>query len=272
MKKFIIALVLLCTLYLPALADTDRVVDEANLLSSWEETQLQEKIDAIRDTYRMDVAIVTKDGIGYRSINVYAADYFEAHDYGMGLNKDGLIFLLDMGGREYFTATHGKAITVFTDYGLDTIHNRIVSFLSSGSYYSAFSRYLTQVEQYLADYQQGTIHDRPGYGYANNSNPKTVQERFVEIVPIIFIGAFVIALITTFCLKNQLKTVRKKQNASSYIQQGSFYLSRSQDIYLYTRTARRKIETNTGSGGFRGGSSTFRSSSGGSFGGRGGRF
>ena len=271
MKKFIIALVVLCTLSLPALADTDRVVDEANLLSSWEETQLQEKIDAIRDTYHMDVAIVTKNSIGYRSINVYTADYFEANNYGMGLNKDGLIFLLDMGGREYFTATHGKAITVFTDYGLDTIHSRIVSFLSSGSYYSAFSRYLTQVEQYLADYQQGTIHDRPGYGYAGTATPKTVQEQFMEIVPIVFIGAFVIALIITFCLKNQLKTVRKKQNASSYIQQGSFYLSRSQDIYLYTRTTRRKIETNTGSGGH-GGSSTFRSSSGGSFGGRGGRF
>ena len=270
MKRLIILLLVLCTLCLPALADTVRVVDDANLLSSWEETLLQEKIDAIRDTYRMDVAIVTKDGIGFRSINVYAADYFEANDYGMGLNKDGLIFLMDMGEREYFTATHGKAVTVFTDYGLDTIHDKVVGHLSSGDYFMAFSRYLSYVEQYLEDYRRdGTIHDR--YGYHATSTPQTVQERFAEMVPIILIGAFVIALIVTFCLKNQLKSVRRKQNASSYIQQGSFYLSRSQDIYLYTRTTRRKIETNTGSGG-RGGSSTFRSSSGSSFGGRGGRF
>lgn len=268
MKKYLILLLVLCFAALPALADTDRVVDEANLLSHFEENVLQEKIDKITALYDMDVAIVTKDGIGYRSINIYAADYFEAAGYGVGPTKDGLIFLIDMNNRDYFTATHGKAITVFTDWGLDNIHNRIVSDLSYGNYYEAFDRYLSYVEQYLQDYQQdGTIHD-----YGRQTRTLDPKERFLSMVPIIFIVSFAVALIVSFSLKRQLKTVRQQQNATSYIQRGSFYLSRSQDIYLYTRTTRRKIETNTGSSVGRGGSSTFRSSSGGSFGGRGGKF
>lgn len=266
MKKLFICLIILCMAGLPALAETDRVVDEAGLLSAYEESQLEDTIGRIAAQYEMDVAIVTKDGIGFRSINVYTADYFEAAGYGLGPGKDGLIFLMDMEEREYFTATHGEAITIFTDYGLDTIHDKIVGRLSAGDYFGAFERYLAYVEKYLADYRQaGVIYD---YG---NRQKAPLQERFMGAVPIVFLVALGIGLIVSFSLKGQLKTVRRKGNALNYVRQGSFSLSRSQDIYLYTRTTRRRIETNTSSGS-RGGSSTFRSSSGGSFGGRGGRF
>ncbi|MBQ4638926.1 MAG: TPM domain-containing protein [Clostridia bacterium] len=270
MKKLLILSLILCIMALPALADTRRVVDEVNLLSYFEENVLQEKIDEIVARYDMDVAIVTKNDIGYRAIDVYTADYFENAGYGVGDRQDGLIFLIDMDQRNYFTATHGKAITVFTDYGLDQLHNSMVHYLSSGDYYTAFSRYLDKVESYLENYEQ----TGKAYDVYNAVSLKAPMERIVEMAPIVFIVALGIGLIVAFSLKSQLKTVRKKQNAASYVQKGSFYLSRSQDIYLYTRTTRRKIETNTGgsSHGGRGGSSTFRSSSGRSFGGRGGRF
>lgn len=269
MKKLLIITCLLCLIALPALADTSRVVDDAGLLSHSEEAALQQKIDHIRNTYNMDVAIVTKDTIGYRAINVYAADYFENAGYGMGIRQDGLIFMIDMDQRDYFTATHGHAITVFTDYGLDQMHSKMVRYLSSGDYYTAFDRYLSSVEDYLLYYQQN------GYAYDvyRRSTPQKPLDRLLSMAPIVFIAAFVIGLIVSFSLKRQLKSVRKKQDATTYVQKGSFHLSRSQDIYLYTRTTRRKIETSSGSyGGRGGGSSTFRSSSGGSFGGRGGKF
>ena len=97
--------------------------------------------------------------------------------------------------------------------------------------------------------------------------------QMVEIAPIILIAAFVIALIVALVLKGQMKSVRRQSGASSYVRDGSFQLTRVQDIYLYTTTHRRKIETNSGNrSGGGGGSSTFRSSSGGSFGGRSGKF
>lgn len=266
MKKMLLCSLVLCLLCLPALADTNRVTDDANLFSSMEENLLQRKIDAITAEYAMDVAIVTKDSIGYRSPGLYAADYYDAMGYGVGPGKDGLIFLISMGERDYFTATHGKAIRIFTDYGLDSIHNHMVPELSNGNYFDAMDTYLSDVEQFLADFAETGV----PYDWGSSYSLESPLERTMAAAPIIFIVALVIGLITSFSLKGQLKTVRKKQSASSYVTEGSFRLTRSQDIYLYTNTVRRKIETNNGGG--HGGSSTFRSSSGGSFGGRGGKF
>ena len=97
-------------------------------------------------------------------------------------------------------------------------------------------------------------------------------------LPIVLGAGLVVALIVVFILKGQMKTVRRKPDANSYVRDGSFQLTRAQDIYLYTTTTRRKIESdnnhgNHGSrGGSGGGSSTFTSSSGNSYGGRGGSF
>lgn len=269
MKKFFLFALLLCLATMPALANTSRVVDDAGLLSLQEEIALQAQIDRIVTVYRMDVAIVTKNGIGYRSPGVYAADFFEEQGYGVGLQQDGLIFLIDMRERDYFTATHGSAIRIFTDYGLDTLHSKMVRYLSSGDYYQAFTCYLNEVEQYLQDYQEkGIIHDRRS-GTVSRSQHLTPVQRAGQAAPVIFLVALGIGLIVAFSLKSQLKTVRRKADATNYVKKGSFQLTRAQDIYLYTTTTRRKIETSSGSGG---GSSTFRSSSGGSFGGRGGKF
>lgn len=268
MKKMMIALLLLCVLVMPAVADTINVLDHAALLSIGEELKLQAKIQTIVDTYAMDVVILTELGIGYKSPGLYAADAFDEMGCGVGANRDGMLFLLDLNGRNYFTATHGKAIHIFSDYGLDRLHDQVVSYLSDGEYYEAFDRYLQLVEKYLADYEEtGIVYDR-----MNQPVLRDPLEVTMAAAPIIFIVAFVIALIVALSLKGQLKTVRRKQNASSYVKSGSFQLTRSQDIYLYTRTTRRKIEIDTGSRSGGGGSSTFRSSGGGSFGGRGGKF
>lgn len=266
MKKILLCSLLLCLLCVPALADTERVVDEAHLFSTGEETLLQDQIDRIRTQYDMDVAIVTKNSIGFRSPGLYAADYYDEMGYGVGPSRDGLIFLISMGERDYFTATHGKAIRIFTDYGLDSIHNHMVSDLSRGFYYDAMETYLADVEQFLADFEQTGV----PYDWGTSRSLESPMDRMLSVAPLIFFVALAIGLIVAFSLKGQLKTVRKKQNATSYVTEGSFRLTRSQDIYLYTNTVRRKIETNNGGG--HGGSSTFRSSGGGSFGGRGGKF
>ncbi len=262
--------------FAPALADTGRVIDDAHLLSPMEERALQQQIDAIRDTHGMDVAIVTKDGIGYQSIHIYAADYYEAAGFGVGAGEDGLIFLIDMEERKYFTATHGRAVSVFTDYGLDEMHENITPYLSDGEYAAAFSFYLDQVDRLLRyEADRGYAWNvQKGNTYWDLYTGQEISplERMLEVAPMIFLGALVIgAVVVALVFKNQLRTVRYKTNATNYMQEDSFRLTRVQDIYLYTHTTRRKIETNHSSGGG-GGSSTFRSSSGGSFGGRGGKF
>lgn len=268
MKKIFIFVLLLCVFAVPAMANTSRVTDNANLFTAVEEQGLQQRIDGIVQQYGIDVAIVTVNSIGFRSPELYAADFFDKAGYGVGYGKDGILFLISMGDRDYATVTHGKAVYVFTDYGLDQMHAHMQPLLSDGEYYDAMERYLTDAEKYMQNYRQtGTAYD-----YRNPVQLETPGERLQNAAPFILLAGLGIGLIVSFSLKSQLKSVRRKQNASSYVVNGSFRLTRCQDIYLYTTTTRRKIETNNGGGGGRGGSSTFRSSSGGSFGGRSGKF
>lgn len=249
-KRMIILALLFCMAAVPALADTDWVVDNANLLSSMDEMKLQQTIDRIKEEYPMDIVLVTVNSIGYRSPGLYAADFYDEHGYGVGDDRSGLIFLVCMGSRDYFTAVTGDAQRVFDQSARDDIHEDVVPYLSGGQYSEAFEVYLNGVEETL--------------------RANTPMGRFQRMVPIILLAGVGIGCIVAFSLKRQLKSVRKKQNATSYVVNGSFQLTRSQDIYLYTTTTRRKIETNYGGGGSGGGS--FRSSSGRGFSGSGGKF
>ena len=262
MKKFLLILLALLCVSLPAMAG-ERVIDHADLLSDSEEAALRNDIAAIQSEYGLDVAIAFEDSYSGYSIMRYAADYYEAQGY----DEDGLLFLLTMYEREYTTVPHGAAIQIFTDYGLDAIHENITPYLSAGDYFGAMNRYLRHIRRYIQQAESGEAYD-----VDNQVTLQTPWERMVEIAPIILIAAFVIALIVALVLKSQMKTVRRQAGAASYVKDGSFQLTRVQDIYLYTTTRRRKIETESSSGGRSGGSSTFRSSSGGSFGGRSGKF
>ena len=265
MKMILLIALVLCCAALPALGE-NRVVDEAGLFTGAQEAILEEKIGAIREKYQMDVAIVTNQSLDGKEVKLFAADFFEAMDYGMGPGKDGLIFLISMGARDYCTVTHGSAIRIFTDWGIDAIHAQVQPYLSDGDYYDGMEKYLSYVERYLIQAET----DVP-YDVFNQVELRSPLERANDLLFAILIGAAAIALIVVLIFKAQMKTVRRKAEASSYVENGSFHLSRSQDIYLYTTTRRRKIETNSG-GRSGGGSTTFRSSSGGSFGGRSGKF
>lgn len=254
MKKFFMLLLafgLLLALALPALAGEERVVDEGNLLSITEEAHLQRRIDQIKAEYQIDIAIVTQMSIGLRSPHMFAADYYDDHGYGMGANRDGIIFLVAMASRDYFTATTGRAMDIFTDSKLDNLHESMVHLLSRRDYYDAMKAYLDGVEKILKG--------------------STPWGRMLSVAPIILLAGLGIGLAVAFGFKSQLKTVRRKADAISYMVRSSFRLTKSQDIYLYTTTRRVKIETNVNvSGG--GGGGSFRSSGGRSFGGSGGKF
>ena len=270
MKRILALVLALCWLAVPAFAAVSRVVDNADLLSDREEEDLASRMEDIERRHGLPIILLTERTIGSYAVNQYAADAFERY---VGKEEDGLLFLLNMGERDYFTLTSGKAISAFTDWGLDRLHSAVLPSLSSGNYYEAFVRYLGYAEDYMARYESGSAYDVPfAYGPGDAAyTPLTVQERFAKIAPIILIAAFAIALVVVLCMKARMKTVRKKGDAASYVR--DFDLIRAQDIYLYTTTTRRRIETDSGHrGGGGGGSTIFHSSSGGHYGGSGGKF
>ena len=70
-------------------------------------------------------------------------------------------------------------------------------------------------------------------------------------------------------MRRKLKTVRKQDQAASYVRQGSMKVTRSNEYYLYSTVSKSAKPKNEDSGG---GSSTHTSSSGDTFGGSSGKF
>ena len=63
-------------------------------------------------------------------------------------------------------------------------------------------------------------------------------------------------------MKGELKSVKKQDNATSYLKKGSFKLTNSNDVYLYKTVNKTRISSSSGGRGGRGGSGGGRRSGG----------
>ena len=91
--------VLLCVVVsVPAFADTaedytPHLIDNADLLTGEEESNLLAKLDEISDRLSVDVAVVTEDSIGDKTPREYADDFYDYNSY--KYNPDGVLLLID---------------------------------------------------------------------------------------------------------------------------------------------------------------------------------
>lgn len=248
--------------------NSDKVVDNADILTDSEENELEKYILGIIEEHgrKYDIAVVTTYGTGGMSIEAFADDFYDHNGYGYGSAYSGIILAVDMESRHYQLSTCGEGITVFTDYGLEYIEDGFLSYLSSGNNAAAFCEYAecagTLIEYYESHgkaYDVGVNRPKPRY--------------FLYFVCALIFGS-IIGFTVCMCMKNQLKSVNFQANAANYVRQGSFHVTNSRDMFLYRTVSRVKRETSSsgGSSGRSGGSSTHHSSSGRSHGGRGGSF
>lgn len=266
-RCFFLVFALLFTVGLQeVLAAGGKVADMAGLLSTEQKEQLEKRLSEVTEAYSCDVAVVTTDSTGGLSPMTYADDYYEQNGYGIGPDRDGLLLLISMEERDWWITTWGSAIDTFTDYGIEVIGDEIVGELGDGDYYGAFMEFADLTEEFLKQAQKGEPYD--------------VRHEYREPFP--FAGKLAIAcglglvaaLLTLFGFRAQLRSVSYEKGAQQYVRQGSFHLTRSNDLYLYRTVTRTKIERpepSSGHGG--GGGSSVHTTSGGSrAGGGGGKF
>jgi len=234
-------------------ANSDKVVDMADLLTDDEEQRLEKVILEIiqKYDYSFDIAAVTTNSTDSKSAEAYADDYYDYNGYGYDSEYSGLLLLIDMEHRYWHITTCGNAVAVFTDRSIDRIGESITPYLSDEDYFYAVYEFAQSADEYIERYE------------STGGKSTTVGERLL----ISLASGLVIALIVCLIMKAQLKTAVKQFAAARYIRQGSLNVQYSRDIFLYRTVTRHKIETNSG-----GGSSTHTSSSGRSHGGGGGSF
>ena len=113
---FLLTLVLCFTGSLTAFGRTEgHVFDEAGLYTQEEAADLTSRAEAIGETYGMDVLFLTTTDTQGLEAREYAAQFFLDGDFGYGEEKDGIVFIIDMGSRDAQMVTSGEGIRIFTD-------------------------------------------------------------------------------------------------------------------------------------------------------------
>ena len=271
----LLSILVLCSLMLNVTAEETlwRIVDNADLLDTAEESALEESARLIRETYNMDVVILTVDTLNGKRPQDYADDYYDEHGYGCGEEKSGLLLLISMEQRDWYISTCGNAIYALTDYGIQCVGEELLNGFGM-SYEAGFRMFLNALPEYFEAYENGSPID----GYADYSGDyyHGDQEEVVyyeeDLSPSLLLSlivGIVAAAISVLVMRLGMNTRKPQRSASAYMQQSSYRLSRRQDMFLYSNVTKTRRQENKPSGG---GSSVHRSSGGTRHGGGGGKF
>jgi len=275
MKKFkltVISMILLtCAFMLMGFDSTQKkVYDDAGILTSSEESKLQQLSVDTAKASQIDIIIVTtKDNQGKSAMN-YAEDFFMAHDFGYNeIKGDAVLFLIDMDGRETWVATSGSGIKYISDKRIDNIITATTTYLKKSDYNGACQTFVNKIGTYMKSLPSSSDTGGNGnttYTYDNKTLSEKLMDHILIKILIAVVGGAVVVIIMMFNAKAKMTV-----GCQTYVKDHNFDVRDTRDIFINTTVVTHKIQTNSGNGGSGGGSS--HSGSGGhSFGGGGGKF
>ena len=280
MKRKLICVWLSLTLILPLLALTGyaeetlcRIVDNGSILTAAEESALEEQTRLLRDTYAMDVVILTVDALNGTRAQDYAEDYYDANGYGCGKDASGVLLLIAMEEREWYVSTSGEAIYALTDYGIQCAGEELQAGFST-SYEAGFRRFLNVLPEFFEAYQTGAPIDgyadyRGDYYHSDREETVYYAEEFAPSIGVSVFAGLIIAAVSILIMRIGMNTKQPQRSAAGYMKNNSFRMHQQQDLFLYSNVTKVRREEHKPSGG---GSSVHRSSGGTRHGGGGGKF
>lgn len=210
------------------------VYDNAELLNSEEDRSLERYAKSISDQYNCGVYIVTADAMAGDDINEEADTvYHEIYKLGVGDDKDGIMLLLCMAGRDYAILTNGDwAETAFSTYATGQLEKTFLDDFADDQWYNGFYDYLDTCSEYLE--------------LAESGHPISAPKgrAFLIILGISALAAGIITLI----LNSKMKSVHTAVQAAAY-KAGTLNLTDRRDHYTHTTTTTRIIEKSSSSSG-----------------------
>lgn len=268
-KRFIstlvIAAVFLLFIMSSIFADKVLVVDLADVFNQEEKSSLEFKAVALGNQFNMDIVIVTISDAEGKSSRDYADDYFDYNDYGIGADRDGILFLIDFDNSEAYISTSGSGIKYLTDERIEKILDDVFdSGLTDGKYYNATDAFLNTAEIFLNEGIPKGQYNAP----ESRENSLTTAEGIIGAVASGTLGLGFFSNI-----KRKYKT-KPKARIFEYRNNSHINLGITEDNLINNYVTTRIIPVVNKSSGpsFSGRSTTHRSSSGRTHGGGGRKF
>lgn len=135
-----------------------RVFDDAGLFSDAEEAALQARIVSIREKWQIDPVIVTSYAVpdnrsssSEEKTMAWADDYYDQGGFGLGEDKAGFLYLIDMNNRVSYISTGGVMIDYVSDRRKERLLSNADEFLGEGEYGKAAMAVLQSAEKMMQD-------------------------------------------------------------------------------------------------------------------------
>ena len=225
----------------------DHMIDDTGYMTQSEAAAVNSYLTKKSEELQFDMVCVLTE-VGYDEDDLRdAADYFyDNYGYGYGSERDGVIFVVDMGSRLMTLVTTGFGIEAITDYGEEVIYDYVTESLQRGDFVEAFEKFADTAEDFVLMAREGTPVDvdDPGHDgydwyegddYSGSNLPDA--ETAAGMGGISLVAGAGAGFFSSQRQKSKLKTVRRKYQANSYARRDSLVLSRKQDRFLYSTVA-----------------------------------
>lgn len=262
---------------IPSADSGQRVYDMADLFGASMEADLETEIQEARDDLGFDIVVVTTEDDDGRGTQDYADIFYGEGQFGTGLDRSGILFLIDMDNRELTLSTDGEAIRIFTDSRIQQILDDVYTGAADGDFEASAWAFLDDVKEYGKD---GIVSGQYNYDSETGRSSAYKSVRWYEFLLALAAAGFVAggACLTVKKQYNMEVDDRQRNNLNmAYRAESRFAYDISTDQLVNKYVTSRVIpkESSSSSSGSRsrsGGSSsrrstTHRSSSGRSHGG-----
>lgn len=245
-----------------------RFVDDADLFTYDEETQLTEKLERTANATGWDVLVYTNyNGVEQYEMKEYCREYYlnyvnEVNSYSSG----GVVLNIDMSSREMYIFPYENAMDYFSDNRLDSVLDEVQDCLVDGDYYSAVEVFALTTEEY---YYNGIDYDDSTDNlYAGDTDNLRISQRFLLVLKeygiIIVVVSIAAGMLSVVFTKKRYKN-HGKSGTYDLRANSSTTLYEKEDIFLHKSVSVTTISSSSSGGGRSGGGG---SRSGGGGGGR----
>ena len=145
LTAFLLLMMLTLTL---ALADS-QVQDDAGLFTADEIAEISAICDRIESAFQVDMFVLTSQDVPSGQTTAYADDYFDYNGLGMGDDRAGMLYLIDMHNRQCWISTRGVMIDYITDEREEGILDAGWDEMLDKEYGQSVIKVLKQTEKYL---------------------------------------------------------------------------------------------------------------------------
>lgn len=226
-----------------------QIVDYTGTLTESELEEYEEKLNSLKNEYGYDAVIVlinneTLEEKNITSLEVFADDTYDNSGYGVGEYNDGILVLLRFGepySNHFHLCTTGSLVQACYEEDIDDMYYKVRPYLTSEDVSGAVERTISAQRDFF-----DTV-NRRAEEEAEAAKFKPVKSGVISVV-----GGFIISFISVMTMKSKLTSVEHKTQAADYVVPGSFNLTESRDMFLYsnvTRTPKPQNDSFRGGGG-----------------------